>query len=176
MNEIWQDVKGFEGFYQISNLGNLKSLERVVRNVNGTRVVPEQLMKFTTRSGYYNVILRKYGQRHSRQIHRLVAEAFIPNPQGHPIVNHKDFNKKNNCVENLEWCTQAHNIQWSKENLCKPTKNTYSSSGEKYIYLKGCRFRVCIRKFKIDKTFGTIQEAVFFRNEVIKNERQYFEK
>ena len=176
IDEVWRDVKGFEGFYKISNFGNLKSIKRTVRNTDGTRVVPETIMKFTVRSGYYNVVLRKHGKRFSRQIHRLVAEAFIPNPQGFPVVNHKDCNRKNNIVDNLEWCTQAHNVKWSKENMQKPKKETHSASGEKYIYLRNGRFRVCFRQFGIEKTFCKIKDAIAFRNEVIDSERQYFEK
>lgn len=173
-HEIWKDVQGYEGFYQISNLGNLKSLERDVRNPQGTRKVYERVMKFTVRSGYYNVVLRKYGQRQSKQIHRLVAEAFIPNPQEFPIVNHKDFDRKNNRVENLEWCSQAQNVRWSRENMCKPKNVTYSSTGEKYIYKSHNRYRVCIKRFNIYKTFERFRDARVFRDEVIKNAKEYF--
>lgn len=175
-DEVWRDVKGFEGFYKISNFGNLKSIKRIVRNTEGTRVVPETIMKFTVRSGYYNVVLRKYGKRFSRQLHRLVAEAFIPNPQGFPVVNHKDCDRKNNIVDNLEWCTQAHNVKWSAHKMRKPKEHTLSSCGEKYISSRSGNYRVCIRQFGIDKTFKTITEAVTFRNEVIKSENEYFEK
>lgn len=174
--EIWKDVKGYEGLYQISNFGNLKSLERKVRDWKGERTVKESLMCFTVRSGYYNVVLRKQGHRESKQIHRLVAEAFIPNPESKPIVNHKDFNRKNNCVENLEWCTQKENVGWSKEKMNKPKKKTYSSTGEKYIYTKGNKYRVCIPRFRIEKLFNSLTDAIVFRNEVVASEREYFER
>ena len=174
--EVWKDIKGYEGVYQISNNGNLKSLERKVRDCKGERIVNERFMKFTVRSGYYNVVLRKQGHRESKQIHRLVAEAFIPNPNNFPIVNHKDHNRKNNCVANLEWCTQKHNVGWSRDKMCKPKRKTYSLTGEKYISKYGDKYRVCIARFNIDKKFKLLLEAINYRNKVVKNEREYFER
>lgn len=103
--EIWKDIVGFEGYYQISNYGRLKSFKkiksgRILSNVNNL-------------GWYFNVVLRKKGIKtmKSVKIHRLVAEHFIPNPDGKKYINHKDGNKQNNHVSNLEWCTQAENVK-----------------------------------------------------------------
>lgn len=103
MEEIWRDVKGYEGKYQVSNLGRVKSL-----NYNRTgveRVLKKQLDK----DGYECLMLAKNGKYKTCKVHRLVAEAFIPNPDGLPCVNHKDECKNNNIVTNLEWCSVAYN-------------------------------------------------------------------
>ena len=131
MEENWKDIPGYEGKYQISNFGRVKSL----LFINNKYVIPrEKIMNYTIRSGYQVLVLRKNGKRESRQVHRLVAEAFIPNPNNLPIVNHKDFNRENNFVENLEWCTQKENVNWSVENMKKRRNKTCSNTGHRYIH------------------------------------------
>ena len=98
--EVWKDVKGFEGLYQISSLGQVKSLRR-----------NKILKPKKHRCGYLIVDLCNNGEK-TRYIHRLVAEAFIPNPNNLPQVNHIDENKKNNSVNNLEWCTPKYNTNY----------------------------------------------------------------
>lgn len=109
--EIWREIKGFENSYQVSSNGRVKSLERYCKTKGGKlRLKKESLLKpGYTLTGYQHVILRNNGEYKSVLIHRLVAEAFIPNPDVLPQVNHKDENKSNNCVDNLEWCTQSYN-------------------------------------------------------------------
>ena len=103
MNEQWKDVKGWEGKYQISNFGRLKS---ILKNKNG------KIRSVKNRHGWYlTVPLCCNCHRETVRIHRLVAEAFIPNLHKYPEVNHKDGNKQNNNVENLEWCTRAMNMR-----------------------------------------------------------------
>jgi len=113
MIEIWKDVNGYEGYYQISNLGNVKGVERLVKNPYGDtmRVKKEQILKPKTNGStdHLSVCLCKNGKVHKKYIHRMVAEAFIPNPDNLPEVNHKDENPLNNNVENLEWCTHKYN-------------------------------------------------------------------
>ena len=120
MVESWKDIKGFEGYYQISNFGNVRSLDRyVINNKNGgERFINGKLMKLTKVKGreesdtkYLVVNLRSYGSNKVSLVHRLVAEAFIPNPNNMPEINHKDGNKENNFVDNLEWCTYSENNQ-----------------------------------------------------------------
>lgn len=119
-DEIWKPVKGFEHFYCISNYGRLKHLEyekeytKCNTECHFSRVQREHILKLTPNSdGYYSVELKRDDGSKYRLIHRLVAEAFIPNYQNFPEVNHKDGNKQNNCVSNLEWCTTLYNVQHS---------------------------------------------------------------
>lgn len=109
-NEIWKDVVGYEGLYQVSNLGRVKSLPRIVKNGKIYRRVNERIMaNLRAHNGYIKAYLKRFGKGVNKSIHRMVAEAFIPNPLNLPQVNHIDEDKTNNRVENLEWCTAKHN-------------------------------------------------------------------
>lgn len=117
MTEIWKDIHGFEGFYQVSNLGRVRSVDRWV---NGNHISCDfQFMKgklrklIKNRCGYWTVMLRKNNSHDSFLVHRLVAEAFIPNPDNLPYVNHKDENPANSIADNLEWCTADYNLKYS---------------------------------------------------------------
>ena len=115
MKEIWKDIEGFEGYYQISNMGRVKSLERTVWNGRGYQKVPEKILEGGDNGyGYLKVELCKEGKVKTCRIHRLVAMAFIPNPNNLPEVNHKDKIRTNNKVENLEWCTSQYNVEYSQ--------------------------------------------------------------
>lgn len=104
MDEIWKNIPEYNGLYQVSNMGRVKSL-----NYKGTG--KEKILKpATNKEGYLRVGLCKDGKRKRFRIHRLVAIHFIPNPNNLPEVNHIDENKTNNCVENLEWCDRVYNI------------------------------------------------------------------
>lgn len=106
--EIWKDIKGYEGRYQVSTLGRIKSLVSYF----GTH---EKIMKGQpVWTGYLRVCLVKDGKSKMHTIHRVVAETFIPNPQNKPIVNHIDGDITNNCVDNLEWVTFKENSNKSK--------------------------------------------------------------
>ena len=114
--EIWKDIENFEGLYQISNLGRVRSVDRVVHildpksNREYNRHFPECIKSTNLDTkGYVMVTLKKDGKTSRYRIHRLVAKAFIPNPNNLPQVNHKDENKENNCMSNLEWCTNDYN-------------------------------------------------------------------
>lgn len=107
MIEEWKPVKDFELFYEVSDKGRVRSLDRVDsmnRHKKGVLKSP-----CNNGRGYMCVNLKAHGKQKQKSIHRLVAEAFIPNPDNLPEVNHKDGNKANNCVDNLEWCTASHN-------------------------------------------------------------------
>lgn len=119
--EAWKDIPNCDGLYQVSNLGNVKSLGRYVRvsdKLGGRRKKKESLLKFEVcKNGYLRVSLNKDGGRKHFLVHRLVAEAFIPNPQNMPQINHKDEDKTNNRVENLEWCDAKYNSNYGKRTM-----------------------------------------------------------
>lgn len=117
MTEIWRDIQGFEGIYMISNLGNLKSLDRIVNCKNGKcrirRGVCFKVCKDNRNRYKYVTLWDRNGKFLKTSIHRLVAQAFIPNPNNYPIINHKDENQRNNRVDNLEWCTYKYNNEYN---------------------------------------------------------------
>ena len=109
-SEIWKDVVGYEGIYKVSNKGNVFSVERkdsMGRECGGIILKPKY-----HRDGYLGINLYKNGKMKSKFIHRLVAEAFLPNQNNYLEINHKDENKTNNYVENLEWCTRKYNVNY----------------------------------------------------------------
>lgn len=112
--EVWKDIAGYEGLYQVSNKGNVRSLDRKVNFLHGTKISRGKLLKpGANAEGYLFVTLSKNNIVRPARINRLVASAFIPNPGNLPSVNHKDKNRKNNNVENLEWCTVEYNNRYS---------------------------------------------------------------
>lgn len=114
MNEIWHPCVGFETHYEVSNLGNVRSIERMVNNRlgNGLRKSPAKSLKQgKSKSGYLIVSFCVDGVKSNQTVHRLVARAFISNESNKPQVNHKDGNKHNNCVDNLEWATVSENAK-----------------------------------------------------------------
>ncbi len=124
---IWKDIPGYEGLYQVSNRGDVKSLDRITTGNRRRRIKGKLLSKTFTSTGYYKVELCKDGKRKSLKVHRLVAIAFIKNPDCKPYINHIDCNPLNNCVENLEWCTPkentAHSITSGNFKFIKPVKS-----------------------------------------------------
>ena len=133
-SEIWKDVAGFEGFYKISNKGNVYSVARkdtIGRKCGGRTLTPRN-----AGDGYLKVGLYKNGKTKGEYIHRLVAEAFIPNPNNYPEVNHKDEVKTNNYVENLEWCTSKYNSNHGTriERLSKKVRAVNIKTGDVLIF------------------------------------------
>lgn len=112
--EEWKDVNGYEGLYRVSNLGRLYSVRR------------NKFMSFYDQHGYKRLKIEKNGKEQDFAIHRLVAFAFLPNPDNLPFINHKDEDKENNRVSNLEWCTAKYNSNYS---LSKPVAQ-YTKKGE----------------------------------------------
>lgn len=112
MAEIWKEITGYEGLYQVSNLGNVRRIGHLETNKNGIqRMLKDKNLKpKVDGKGYVHVILFNQNKRKTIRIHRLVAEMFIPNPNNYPQVNHKDEDKQNNKVDNLEWCTNKYNF------------------------------------------------------------------
>lgn len=126
MQEIWKDVKGYEGLYKVSNLGNVLSL-------NYHRMKINKLKKFTlNHKGYFTVHLCNNKKNKRILVHRLVALAFIPNPNKLPQINHKDGDKQNNKVDNLEWCTNGENqLHAYNLGLKQPLNGTNNPSHKK---------------------------------------------
>lgn len=108
MIELWAPIKGYEGLYEVSNKGRIKSLAKNAGNSPRKKRI-RKLKE--TRHGYLNVSLWKFGKSKHPLVHRLVAMAFLPNPCNYPEVNHLDGDRKNANVENLEWCTTSQNIK-----------------------------------------------------------------
>ena len=127
MEEIWKDIPNYEGLYQISNLGRVKSLDCLVntRNNKKRKRKGKTLRQHNNGHGYMFVVLSKNNNVKKIYIHRLVAEAFIPNPNNYPQVNHKDENSLNNDVSNLEWCNSKYNANYGKRNKKMKVKKRF---------------------------------------------------
>ncbi len=126
--EFWKDIKGYEGLYQVSNFGRVKSIKSSKRGrkpLNGGILAQSYcgIMK------YPQVPLSKNGRHKNFSVHRLIAQAFIPNPMHFPIVNHIDENPQNNHVDNLEWCTQEYNCNHGRANKKRSISNYKHSPG-----------------------------------------------
>ena len=122
INEVWKDIKGYEGLYQVSNFGRVKSLTRLSKQ---NHLLPERFLKTNENDRYLRVDLWKDGKHKFYEVHRLVAAAFIANPENKPVVNHIDGDKHNNNVNNLEWCTVSENNKHAyKMGLASPVNKT----------------------------------------------------
>lgn len=154
MQEIWKDIKGYKGLYQVSNLGRVKSLSRKIWNGFVNYQSKELLLKpSANHKGYLQVILYKSGVQSNKRIHRLVAEAFLFNPNDYPQVNHEDGDKQNNCVDNLSWCNNSINQRhafehglkrhmYGKDNSKARKINQYDLDGN-FIKTWGCIKDIC---------------------------------
>lgn len=110
MQEEWRPVVGYEGSYEVSNYGEVRGVDRWVPSIHGERFKKGVIKnKKTDKDGYFRVYLSKSSKKKQFMVHRLVAEAFIKNPDNRPVVNHIDGNKQNNAITNLEWCTRSEN-------------------------------------------------------------------
>ena len=149
--ELWKDVVGYENLYEVSNLGNIRSKERYVKYTKWKKENQYQLRKskviakIKTKNGYIRVMLSNNGKHKQELLHRLVAQAFIPNPNNYEQVNHINCNKEDNSCSNLEWCS-------CKMNMAHAWKNK--------IY-KGRRVAQ-IKNGKIINVFDTIIQATRF--------------
>ena len=114
--EIWKTINGYEGLYEVSNLGRVRSLDRCVKYSNGQTHIHRGriLVPGISKTGYMQVCLCKNGKMKHPLVHRLVADAFLENPGNLPQINHKDENPSNNVVENLEWCTPDYNLHYGE--------------------------------------------------------------
>ena len=124
--EIWKDIVGYEGLYQVSDLGNVRSL-----NWKNCGIAHNLCLKKHP-CGYSQVVLFKDGAKRAVTVHRLVAEAFIDNPNKYKQINHKDENKRNNAVLNLEWCTASYNVKYSI--ALHPSRELGNKTNHSYKY------------------------------------------
>lgn len=138
MKEIWRDVKGYIGLYMVSNLGRVKSLERIVKHPKGgSRIINEKILTNVLMNNYLKVSLYKDGKKKDFRVHRLLANAFIPNPNNKPTVNHINGIKTDNRVENLEWNTSKENTKHAHENnLCYKGETHFNSKLNDKIVLE----------------------------------------
>lgn len=115
MEEVWKDIEGYEGLYQVSNLGRIKSVKRIVNCKNEAKLSIKEkiLIQAKGTRGYKFVRLSKNNKSKTIRVHKIVAKAFIPNKNNGKVINHLDCNVENNCVSNLEWCTQSENVKYS---------------------------------------------------------------
>ena len=169
--EIWKDIKDYEGLYQVSNLGNVRSLDMTIiqlhhwSNQYVKHIYKGRLLKGSKNSnGYRTITLHKGKKTEKRLLHRMIAEAFIPNPNNYNYINHKDNNPSNNNVNNLEWCTQSYNIKYAYEQGNKTPPNTKEinqlkngnilrtfisiSDAERKTGIKGANISKCCRKLR----------------------------
>lgn len=148
--EIYKDIKGYEGIYQVSNLGNVKSLKRIIiRSDNRTRTIKEKLKEGTHDKGYKRVsLINSNGISKSHYVHRLVMQNFVY--ESNLFVDHIDGNKKNNCLQNLRYCTNSENLTF---------RNTDKQFISKYPYVYLDKTRNEYRVYKYGKRFKTFEEA-----------------
>lgn len=177
MTEIWKQIPGYEDRYEVSNLGNVRSKDRVIyqKDAHGGMMLKKYNGRIVSQTdngnGYMIVSLQKFGRK-NHYVHRLVAEAFVENPNGLCVVNHLDYNRRNNRATNLEWTTAEGNVKYSAHRMrhprekCKPTM-----TGEKYITKRNGKFRFSMAHggIHVDNLFCTLSEAIEKRNEVLNN-------
>lgn len=139
---------------------------------------PRCFSPFDNGSGYKVVGLKNGRKTKNHYVHRLVAEAFLPNPDGRTEVNHLDYDKGNNTVENLEWATRTENVHWSRERMMHPTKGAkLTNLGMRYISMRYGKYRVNIRNerlgYQFDKCFETLEEAITAKEAFISGKEYY---
>lgn len=142
MEEIWKDIENYEGLYQVSNLGRVRSLDRVVKSERtGYKTVRGKIIKPTIQNtGYYYVLLYKDGKALRKTLHRIIAKAFIPNPENKPQIDHINGDKTDCRIENMRWVTPGENN--SNPHRCKEFSCSKSGNGYKKI-----------RQYSLDGTF-----------------------
>ena len=166
--EVWKDIEGFEGMYQVSNMGRIKSLNRVQKSYNGKCLcdltVKSRILKQTfTRKVYLHVCLAKNGICKTERVHRIVAKAFLPNPDNKPSVDHKNTITTDNRVENLRWATQKEQINNNNITYERVMKAS-SKNGKKYIYSAVESIKLRVRCITTGKEFDSIADASRYYN------------
>lgn len=173
MKEIWKDIQGYEGYYQVSNLGRVKSLKRKVYGIRPYPITKKEKILSQSKTGrdrdYLFVSLSRDKITKHINVHRLVAKAFIPNPNNYPCVNHiNEFEKWNNSIENLEWCTYKYNnnygtcierrVQHTDYNK-KVLNTNYKLAGIKSGIARSKKVYQFTLKLELVKVWGSSQEC-----------------
>lgn len=160
IKEIWKLIKGYEGLYEVSNLGRIKALEKRVDKGKCHRAWKEHFLKYgIDNNGYFRTNLSKNGKNKTVKVHRIVAQTFIENPYNKKTVNHIDGNKQNNNITNLEWATQNENMKHACENKLKLLNGEHNPAA-KLSYEDVCFIRN--NYIARDKLYGTVALAKRF--------------
>lgn len=163
MKEIWKDIKNYEDYYQISNLGRIKSKDRISRNGKGKYIIKGKLLKNADNGlGYKSVYLRKNGISKKHYVHRLVAQAFIKNLENKPYINHIDCNPSNNVYKNLEWCTPKENTEYMFKKNRQNRGNQWFEKQKKYRDLQKKKVVQMDINNRIIKIYGSINETKLY--------------
>ena len=159
--EIWKDVEGYKGIYQVSNLGRVKSLARIVSHPQGSLKLKERILKQFLGAKDYLYVRIKHHKSNTSRVHRLVAQAFLPNPQHKPQVNHINGIKDDNRVSNLEWCTNLENQQHAFSHNYRGIKSVFCQN---YIKKKIIKLNPhIVNTIRIMFNHGTITKASLAR-------------
>jgi len=172
--EKWKSIKGFEGIYEVSSLGRVRSLDRKIPYKDGFKQAKGKLMKLTkNRLGYMVVTLQKDRKRYFSIVHRLVAKAFIPNPENKREVNHIDSIKDNNNVNNLEWSTRKENMDhWQKNSVfsSKYKGVSYSKERKKWVsYVTLAGKRIVLGRYETEEEANIVK--INYLNKLKQDER-----
>ena len=168
METEWKPIVGYEGVYEVSNKGNVRRISKW--NGHGKYVFCEKKLRpIHKENGYLYVSLRKNNIQKNHFIHRLVARAFIDNPNNYKYVNHLDYDRSNNEVANLEWCTAQQNTTYSAKNMRHPRPHIKTNTGERYITYRASKkhYRVIVN-LKEYGTYKTLDQAIKKRDEVLR--------
>jgi hypothetical protein len=168
MNEVWKMVPNFENRYQVSNLGRVRSLDRIVKDVNGVLYNKKGKIlstKYNNKNDYVRVNLYDESiKRHTTKVHKLVARVFLKQVENKPFINHKNGNKHDNRVENLEWCTASENINHAFDNNLIPRQKGGKNGNSKLTEREVVEIKKLIKKgdtqFNIANRFGVKQATI----------------
>jgi hypothetical protein len=171
--ENWKAVEGYEGLYEVSDQGRVRSLDRYTTGKRNRLIKGKVLANAHNELGYCIVQLCKDGVPKKTRVHRLVARAFIPNPEEKPYVNHLDGNPSNNTAQNLEWCTQKENIQHAYATGLYPPMGKLTREQVEYIKKKYVPYRYSAQKLadEIGVDIMTIYGAIHDKQRYIRDGR-----